>query len=158
MEEEATSSGMAMHVTRGCLVVPVQVELSDDLMLRIQEDILERVSRTGVKGVVIDVSGAGIIDSFLGRMLCDTGRMASLLGAATVVTGLRPEIVASLVDLDFELKGIQTALPLEDGLRKVGPTAMPIEEAEELEEPEGELEGIEGSEDEIEDGNGYDNE
>lgn len=141
MEEEATLSKMAMYVTQGCLAVPIQVELDDKSVLHIQGDILERVNKTGTKGVVIDVSGVAVIDSSLGRSIFDTARMASLLGVKTVITGLRPGVVASLIDLGFEAGDVPTAISLEEGLRMlallVAPRAEP-DEAEEHEEGAGE--------------------
>lgn len=146
MEEEAALSKVAMYITKGCLVVPIQVELHDELVLQIQEDILERVNKTGIKGVIIDVSGVAIIDSPLGRAISDTARMASLLGAKTVITGLRPGVVASLIDLDFDIRGVATAISLEEGFRMLAPVVAPKEEPEEAEEEieapeEGEEEG-----------------
>jgi len=145
MEEEIGLSRVAMHISRGCLIVPVQIELYDETMLRIQKDILERVKETGVKGVIIDVSGVEIIDSFLAQAICDTMEMASMLGAETVLTGLKPEVAASLVDLDIEFKDVRTAMNLEAGFQRLEPLVRPevepeeIGEPEEVEEPEGEV-------------------
>lgn len=136
MEEKAALSKVTMHITRGCLVVLIQVELYDKVLLQIQGDILERVKETGVKGVIIDVSGVDVIDSFIAQTISDTARMASMLGATTVLTGLKPGVVASLIDLDFEPKGIQTAITLEEGFRILEPVVLPREESKEIEEPE----------------------
>lgn len=136
MEQEAALSKVAMYITRGCLVVPIQVELHDELVLQIQGDILERVNKTGIKGVIIDVSGVAVIDSPLARAISDAARMASLLGAKTVITGLRPGVVASLIDLDFDIRGVATAVSLEEGFRLLAPVTAPREEPEEVEEAE----------------------
>ena len=140
MEEEIGLSRVAMHISRGYLIVPIQIELYDEIILQIQKDILERVKETGVKGVIIDVSGVEIIDSFLAQAICDTVRMASMLGATTVLTGLKPEVAASIVDLDIDFKDIQTAVNLEAGFQILEPLVNPKEEPEEIEEPEGKIE------------------
>jgi rsbT antagonist protein RsbS len=101
MEEEITLSKVGMYVTRDCLVVPIQVELHDELVTQIQEDILRRVKGERLKGVVIDLSGVAILDSVLARGVFDTAQMTSLLGVRTVITGLSAGVVASLIDLDF---------------------------------------------------------
>jgi rsbT antagonist protein RsbS len=143
MEEETALSQAAMYVIRGCLIVPIQVELNDELMLQIQEDILERVNKTGIKGVIIDVSGVAVIDSSLGRAIRDTVRMASLLGAKTIVSGLRPGVVSSLIDLDFKIEDVLTAINLEEGLRLLASVTASKEEPEEAEEAEEEIEAAE---------------
>lgn len=136
MEEEIKLSRVTMHISRGCLIVPIQIELYDEIILQIQRDILERVKETGVKGVIIDVSGVEIIDSFFAQAICDTVKMASMLGATTVLTGLKPEVAVSLVDLDIEFKDIQTAMNLEAGFQILEPLVSPKEEPEEIEEDE----------------------
>jgi len=104
-----------MYVTRGCLVVPIQVELSDELALRVQKDVLHRVCQGGVRGVIIDVSGVTVIDSVLARIIFDTAKMASLLGARAVVSGLRPGVAAALADFDFDPEDVPTVISLEEG-------------------------------------------
>lgn len=145
MEEKIGLSIVAMHISRGCLIVPIQIELYDEIILRIQKDILERVKETGVKGVIIDVSGVEIIDSFFAQAICDTTRMTYMLGATTVLTGLKPEVAASLVDLDIDFKDVRIAMDLEAGFQRLEPLVRPkeepeeIEEYEEIEEPEREV-------------------
>ena len=151
MEEKAALSRIAMYVIQGCLVVPIQVELYDELLLQIQEDILERVNKTGIKGVIIDVSGVAVIDSPLARAISDTARMTSLLGARTIIIGFRPGVVASLIDLNFDTEGITTAVSLEEGFRLLAPVTTPGEktgEAEEVEEAELEISTMEEGEEE----------
>ena len=134
MEGEAASSKAALYVIRGCLVVPIQVELDDELMLQLQKDILERVNKTELKGVIIDVSGVAVIDSSLGQAIFDTARMASLMGAQTIVTGLTPGVAASLTDLDFDPGDVPTATSLEEGFRILVPAATHEVKPEEVEE------------------------
>ncbi|MEW6096866.1 MAG: hypothetical protein AB1567_10140 [bacterium] len=41
MEEKDQISKVVMHITRGCLIVPVQGELYDESVMQIQKDVLE---------------------------------------------------------------------------------------------------------------------
>ena len=136
MEEGTALSRVAMHITGGCLVVPIQVELYNEVILKLQKDILDRVNETGVKGVIIDVSAVDIIDSFIAQTMSDTARMASLLGATTMVVGLKPGVASSLVDLDFELEDMQTAITVDEGFRRLRPVVFPEEKSDEIEETE----------------------
>ncbi len=132
MEDGRDVSPVTMHITRGCLVVPVQVELYDEVMLKIQEDILEMIRETGIKGVIIDVSGVNIIDIFIAQAIIDTAGAAGMLGAETVLTGLKPSVVASVVDMDLDFKNIRTALNLEEGLREIAFPETPEESEAEI--------------------------
>lgn len=98
------------------LILTLQVELHDRKALQLQEDILGEIYSTRARGLVIDVSAVGVVDSFMGRMLSDTAIMASTMGARTVLVGIQPEIAISLQELGLELKGVHTALNLERGM------------------------------------------
>jgi serine/threonine-protein kinase RsbT len=109
------ASGVAMHITYGCLVVPVPVELHDNTLSRVREEVLAKVLETRVKGVIIDLSAVSVIDSFAAGILNDTARSVSLLGAAAVISGIKPGTAVSLVDLDLYFEGITKVSSLEEG-------------------------------------------
>ncbi|MHC1609251.1 MAG: STAS domain-containing protein [Candidatus Methanofastidiosia archaeon] len=134
MDDENTLFNVEMHITSGCLIVPIQIELYDEAMLHIQREILKRIEATGVKSVVIDFSGVTVMDSFLCKTAFDTARMASLLGAKTVITGFRPEVVASIVNLGIDFEGILISTTVEEGIHKVAPATEIAENFDELPE------------------------
>ncbi len=72
---------------------------------------------TGATGVIIDITGVEIVDSFIGRMLSTIGHMSRLFDAETVLVGMRPAVAITLVELGLSLDGIRTALNTEKGLR-----------------------------------------
>jgi rsbT antagonist protein RsbS len=133
MEVETILSRIGIYQTRGCLVVPVQVELSDDLALQLQTDILKKIKETNAEGLVIDLSGVTIVDVGLGQVIVNTARMASLFGTRTVITGLSAGVVASLVDLDFDPGDTLFATSLDAGFSMVEPGDPAGPEPEETE-------------------------
>ena len=141
MEDDAK---VEMYVNQGCLVVPIQVELNDDLVLKVQKDILIQVNTAGLKGVVIDLSGVSIIDLYLATTLFDTAKMTTFLGAVTVITGLRPGVVASLINLGFDPQGVLTAVTLDKGLQIIA--QLDEGEDEEIEDETGTEDGVEEAE------------
>ncbi len=98
------------------VVVPIQTELDDLDARKMQEDILCKIEKIGAFGLVIDVSAVSIIDSFLGRILVDTSKMAKLMGAEAVIAGMKKEVVLTLIQLGLRMEGLNSALNLEDGL------------------------------------------
>lgn len=98
------------------LIVPVQVELHDRAALQLQGAILRRIEDTGASGLIIDISAVAVVDSFLARLLGDTARMARLIGAETVLVGMRKEVVITLVQLGMAMTELHTALNMEYGM------------------------------------------
>ncbi|MDQ1042825.1 STAS domain-containing protein [Streptomyces sp. V4I2] len=95
------------------LLVTLQGDLHDSTAQQLQQDIGETVAGTGVSGLVIDISGVEMVDSFLGRVLAEIAARASLLAARTVVAGMRPAVAITLVELGLTLPGLRTALSTE---------------------------------------------
>ena len=99
------------------LVVPIQVDMDDQTVLHLQENILAELERTGARGVLIDISLLEIVDSFIGRMLSDIASMARIMDARTVVVGMQPAVAITLVELGLELKGVDTVLNVDEGIK-----------------------------------------
>ena len=98
------------------IIVPIQVELHDRAALRLQEDILKKIEETGSSGLIIDVSAVSVVDSFLGRLLGETAKMARLIGAETVLVGMKKEVVITLIQLGMVIKDLHTAINIEEGM------------------------------------------
>jgi rsbT antagonist protein RsbS len=98
------------------LLVTLQVDMHDQLALRLQDDLTNAIQNKGAKGVLIDISGLEMVDSFMGRMIGDISGMARLLDARTVVVGMQPAVAITLVELGLSLPGVDTALNVERGM------------------------------------------
>lgn len=104
----------------GNLLVTIQGELGDASAEAMQHDLLESIERTGAHGLILDISGLDMVDSYVARTLVDTGRMARLMGAETVLVGMRPEVAATLVRMGYLMEGVETALDVDEGLARLG--------------------------------------
>jgi len=111
---------------QGKLIVSIQTALSDTVVDRLQQDVATACERGDARGLVVDVSGVDILDSYITRSLRDLAVMARLMGVETVVCGLRPAVAMTLVEMGMELPGVRTALNLDralsllDSLQPVG--------------------------------------
>lgn len=98
------------------LLVTIQVDMHDQLALRLQSDLTDRIVHDKATGVLIDISALDIVDSFIGRMLSNIAGMASLLDAYTVVVGMRPAVAITLVELGLSMPRVRTALNVDLGM------------------------------------------
>ena len=107
---------VAMQVAQGVLVVPVQIELYEATLKALREDMLGNIRRTGVHQALIDLSAVEVMDSYAYVSICDTAAMASVMGAKTVLTGIKAGVASVLVEFDVDVKRVAMALNLEAGL------------------------------------------
>jgi Anti-anti-sigma regulatory factor (antagonist of anti-sigma factor) len=98
------------------LLASIQVELQDTVVDAFQNDVLEEIEKSGANGLIIDISALETVDSYVARMLANTGKMAKLMGTETVIVGMRPAVAATLVRMGYFMDGMNTALSLEEGL------------------------------------------
>ena len=113
------------------LLVSIQVDIHDRLATALETDLSERIVATGARGVMIDISGLEIVDSFMGRMLDNIAAVSRLLDADTVVVGMRPAVAITLVELGLSLTGVKTALNIERGMALIGDACF-VDAASEL--------------------------
>ncbi len=99
------------------LLVSIQVDMHDRLALTLQDDLTARITETGARGVLIDISSLELVDSFIGRIIGTIASMARVLYAETEVVGMRPAVAITLVELGMALPGVKTALNVERGMR-----------------------------------------
>ena len=77
------------------LLVSIQVDMHDRMAMALEEDLSTQIVKHRARGVLIDISG---------------------LDAKTVVTGMRPAVAITLVELGMGLEGVLTALNVERGI------------------------------------------
>jgi rsbT antagonist protein RsbS len=102
------------------LLVPLQGTMTDSLASQLTTEVLDRIHKEGSAGLVIDITGLWIVDSHLCAVLSHLSTAASLMGARTLISGMKPEIALTLETMGVELKGVQTTLNLEGALHILG--------------------------------------
>ena len=105
----------------GNLIVSIQVALSDQLVARLKDDITLEIDRTGANGLIIDLSGIDVMDSYISRSIRDIGLIAQLMGVKTVISGIDPMIAMTLVEMGLDLTGVQSTLNLEAAVELLSP-------------------------------------
>jgi len=86
---------------------------SQDMM----ETLLKEIVNHRCKYVIIDITGVEIVDTRTADHFVKVMKSAELLGTRCVMTGIRPAVAQTLVELGVDLSSIRTLRNLEEGLR-----------------------------------------
>ncbi len=105
------------QVVRGCVVASIQIDLDPEVLRQFRNDLLECVQKTQANGVILDVSGLEILDLEDFKELRSTMEMAEVMGARTILSGLKPGVVSALIDLGVEPEGVSAVLNLDDAFQ-----------------------------------------
>jgi rsbT co-antagonist protein RsbR len=88
------------------------------------ESLLEAIVQTGSTIAIIDITGVPTVDTLVAQHLLKTVAAARLMGADCIISGIRPQIAATIVHLGVELHSVITKATLADAfglaLRKTG--------------------------------------
>jgi rsbT antagonist protein RsbS len=103
-----------LQLAQQCVVASIQVDLDDRVLAAFRAELLEFLRRSGARGVILDLSGAAVMDREEFGALRDTMRMALLMGATTIVSGMRPGVVSALIDLEADTDGVLATATLDD--------------------------------------------
>ena len=98
------------------LIASVQSALSDTEVLELRDDLVDRIGRWRVRGIIIDVAALDVVDSFVARALRTIADTAKLRGAETVIVGIQPDVAVAMVQFQLNLVPLNTALDLDEGL------------------------------------------
>jgi rsbT antagonist protein RsbS len=101
------------------LLVPLRGDLEDSSVERIEQDVTRVVADTKAAGVLVDVSGLAVVDSYVARVIARLVAMVRLLGAQAAVVGIQPAVAIALVELGVPMGGVFTALNAEQGMARL---------------------------------------
>jgi rsbT co-antagonist protein RsbR len=106
-----------IQVWESVLVLPIIGTLDSLRASRLTEGLLERIAENQAEVVILDVSGVPAIDTDVAQHLLKTVEAARLMGAASVLSGVRPETAQAIVHLGIELGSLRSRNNLKDALQ-----------------------------------------
>lgn len=92
----------------------------DETIDELQETILDAMETSQPEGVVLDVSGVELMDSFFAQQIADTAQLIELMGGTTVIAGMRPEVAITAAELGYGLEALETARTTDQALDILG--------------------------------------
>jgi rsbT co-antagonist protein RsbR len=106
-----------IQVWDGVLALPVIGSLDTARAQDMTEALLQKIVETGSEIVILDITGAPVVDTAVAKHLLETVSAARLLGADVFIVGLSSRIAITLVHLGVELEGVVTRTTMAKGLQ-----------------------------------------
>lgn len=100
----------------GVLAVPLIGTIDSSRAQVVMESLLERIVDTASSLAIIDITGVPAVDTLVAQHLMKTVTAIRLMGADSIISGVRPQIAQTIVHLGIDLTGITTKASLADAL------------------------------------------
>ncbi|MCS6880998.1 MAG: STAS domain-containing protein [Oscillochloridaceae bacterium] len=113
----ASLSIPVIPISAGTLVAPIIGNLDTERARLLLTTLLAQVEATRARTVVLDITGVAVVDDQVAAALLQAASAARLMGAETVIVGIRPEVAHTLVHLGADLSHLHTAATLQDALQ-----------------------------------------
>lgn len=103
-----------------CVVVTAPGDLGRGRMAELERVALEYIAADQAIAVIFELSGVQFMDSLEFEEFKAVMHVVQHLGAQPMLVGLRPGIIAHLVETDVDISGLSAALSLNDALAMLG--------------------------------------
>jgi rsbT co-antagonist protein RsbR len=99
------------------VVMPLIGAVDEARTRQVLETLLAGVTQRQAAIAILDVTGVSVVDGAVVNALVQAARAVKLLGAQVVLTGIRPEVARTLVELNVELEGLVVRGTLQSGIK-----------------------------------------
>lgn len=107
-------------LSKGIAVMPIVGQIDTHRAQLIMETALEESANLQLNYLILDISGVLIVDTMVANNIIEIVKALQLIGAKAMITGIRPEIAQTMVNLGIELGTIKTKATLEQALAEIG--------------------------------------
>lgn len=117
-QELRETSTPITEIWDGVLTLPIIGTLDSNRTMLVMEALLNRIAKDRAMAVVMDLTGVHSVDSQVSHHMIQMVRAIQLMGAAAILTGIRPEIARAMTSLNIDLGNVITRASLSDGLKE----------------------------------------
>ncbi|MGR9050519.1 STAS domain-containing protein [Halobacillus faecis] len=97
-----------VRVTESVGVIPIVGEIDTKRAQLLMENALKQGEEYELETIILDLSGVSIIDTMVAHQLFKVINSLKLTGVNGIMSGIRPDIVQTMVSLGIDMKGIST--------------------------------------------------
>jgi GAF domain-containing protein len=104
-------------IVDGVIILPLVGHLDERRAAQILQTLLGGVQEHRARVIILDVTGVPIVDTQVANHLMRSVRASRLLGAETILVGIRPDVAQTLVTLGIHLGDVITRSDLQSGFQ-----------------------------------------
>jgi len=120
MKEINELSATIVPVLNGIAILPLMGSIDEDRARQLLDEVPFKVQKQNISCLIIDFSGIYTINSVVTNYLFKINAVLSLLGVRSIITGLRPQLALSAIQLDYRLDSIPTMSTVKQALHSLG--------------------------------------
>ena len=128
-EQLAELSTPVIKLWDGVLAIPLIGTLDSMRSQVATESLLQAILDQQAQVAILDITGVPTVDTMVAQHLLKTAQAARLMGAECVISGIRPQIAHTMVQLGIDLEEVVTRAKLADAftyaLSKLGLSVIP---------------------------------
>lgn len=113
-------SAPVVPISPGVAILPVIGSIDSDRAKLIMQVSLNESIRLKLQYFILDLSGVSIIDSVIANYFFQIVKTLKLIGVEIIITGINPEIAATIVRLGLDLNIMKVSSSLENALSDLG--------------------------------------
>ena len=99
------------------VIMPLVGAIDSARAQQIIDTLLEGVAAHRADVAIVDITGVQVVDTQVASALVRAAQAVRLLGAQVILTGIKPQVAQTLVQLEVSLEGIRTTGSLQTGIR-----------------------------------------
>jgi len=109
-------SSPVIPVSDQILVMPLIGMIDEARAGQLIDSALNRMTQSRASVMILDITGVPRVNGEAARAIVDTARALRLLGAQTILSGIRPDVARTLLTVDVDLSGITTQSTLQSAM------------------------------------------
>jgi len=109
-------SSPVVPVLQGIIIMSLVGSIDSQRAVVMTAEMLDGLERYDARIVILDITGVPVVDTQVAKILLESARAARLMGCQTVLTGIRPEIAQTMVELGIEATDLVTRSELQGGM------------------------------------------
>jgi rsbT co-antagonist protein RsbR len=109
-------SSPVVPVLEGIVIMSLVGSIDSQRAVVMTAQMLDGIERYDAHIMILDITGVPVVDTQVAKILLESARAAQLMGCQTVLTGIRPEIAQTMVELGIEVADLVTRSELQGGM------------------------------------------